>query len=356
MSFTIHSERGPFGTISPLGDTSVIQGGSLTIDFTPSGGYRATQVLVDGAWLASLTTSYTFTNVQANHSITVMFSQAKLITIAAGAHGTLDPVGPYELETPGQNRQFAWTPDTGYVVSSVKVDGADVSITSPYNFTNIQTDHTFAIVFIAIATHTITASAGANGSIDPTGVQTVNAGTDKTFSITPDGGYRIADVLVDSASVGAVATYTFYNILANHTIVASFSAIPPDSHLIETSGTHVTITPSNPYVTEGEDQLFAVQPDTGYIIADVLADGVSVGAVAEYTFENVVADGHTLAVTVTWTGGNGGGGAAGMTGSGTEADPWIITTRVQLESLSDDLTTRGCWQRGTTMLSVQTST
>ncbi len=74
------------------------------------------------------------------------------------------------------------------------------------------------------ATHMIVASAGANGSISPSGSVLVNNATSKTFTITANSGYQVNDVLVDGSSVGAVNTYTFNNVTANHTIAASFKA------------------------------------------------------------------------------------------------------------------------------------
>ena len=71
---------------------------------------------------------------------------------------------------------------------------------------------------------TITATAGANGTITPSGSVAVNYGSNQTFTITPNTGYSITDVLVDGVSVGAVTTYTFSNVTANHTISASFAA------------------------------------------------------------------------------------------------------------------------------------
>ena len=72
-------------------------------------------------------------------------------------------------------------------------------------------------------TYTITASAGSRGSISPSGNVTVNHGADKLFTITPDAGYQIDDVLVDGSSVGAVSSYTFTNVTEDHTISATFS-------------------------------------------------------------------------------------------------------------------------------------
>lgn len=74
---------------------------------------------------------------------------------------------------------------------------------------------------------TITASARAGGSISPSGSFSVREGRDKTFTITPDSGYRISDVLVDGRSVGTVSSYTFDNVQKRHTIEAVFAKENP---------------------------------------------------------------------------------------------------------------------------------
>ena len=70
--------------------------------------------------------------------------------------------------------------------------------------------------------YTITASAGSNGSISPLGSVRVNKGASQSFSITPNSGYKVSGVTVDGSSVGAVASYTFSNVQANHSISATF--------------------------------------------------------------------------------------------------------------------------------------
>lgn len=70
----------------------------------------------------------------------------------------------------------------------------------------------------------ITATADEHGKIAPAaGTITVPKGKSETFTITPDSGYHIKDVLVDGKSVGAVSTYTFENVMDNHTIHATFA-------------------------------------------------------------------------------------------------------------------------------------
>ena len=73
-----------------------------------------------------------------------------------------------------------------------------------------------------ILTYTITASVGDNGTITPSGNVAVTSGGTAAFTIKADTGCTIDSVLVDGRSVGAVGTYTFANVTANHTIKATF--------------------------------------------------------------------------------------------------------------------------------------
>ena len=76
-------------------------------------------------------------------------------------------------------------------------------------------------------TYTITASAGSHGSISPSGDVIVNQGSDKLFTVTPDTGYQIDDILVDGSSVGAASSYTFTNVTQDHTISVTFTSVAP---------------------------------------------------------------------------------------------------------------------------------
>jgi hypothetical protein len=74
-----------------------------------------------------------------------------------------------------------------------------------------------------IKSYTITASAESHGAITPSGSVVVNHGANQSFTMAGDAGYRVQDVSVDSVSVGAVNTYTFTNVTANHSITATFT-------------------------------------------------------------------------------------------------------------------------------------
>lgn len=147
-------------------------------------------------------------------------------------------------------------------------------------------------------TFTITASAGSNGTISPSGSVAVSQGTNQTFTITPNSGYTVSSVLVDGTSVGAVTSYTFSNIQAAHTISAAFTAGSTTTYTITASaGSNGTISPSGSVVVnKGASQVFTIAANSGYSISSVLVDGSSVGAVSSYTFSNVQAT-HTISAT-----------------------------------------------------------
>ena len=160
----------------------------------------------------------------------------------------------------------------------------------------------FAIVWKAEA-HTITATAGEGGAIDPAGEVTIAEGEDQSFTITPNEDYAIDTVTVDDEVVDladvladdGTGSYTFKAVDADHTIEVTFRSL---IHTITvTAGEGGTVTPSdNQTVREGEDVTFTFAPDDGYVVADVKVDGESVGKVPSYTFSNVTED-HAIEVT-----------------------------------------------------------
>jgi hypothetical protein len=134
--------------------------------------------------------------------------------------GTITPPGSV-IVNHGSDTTFYITPDGGFHLDSVVVDGTNEGSPSNYTFTNLIEDHAITAYF-SINNYTITATAEEGGSISPAGSIIVNYGSDTTFIITPDIGYHINDVLVDDNSVGAVANYEFTDITDDHTINATF--------------------------------------------------------------------------------------------------------------------------------------
>ena len=145
------------------------------------------------------------------------------ITASAGPNGTITPNGVVAVAE-GLDQVFIITPDPGYSIEDVVVDGASEGAVASYTFTNVTTDQTIAAGFVPGGQYyTITATAGLNGSISPEGAISVNEASDQTFSIMADAGYEIADVLIDGISAGPLTTYTFFFVTADHTVEAIFT-------------------------------------------------------------------------------------------------------------------------------------
>ena len=103
-----------------------------------------------------------------------------------------------------------------------------------------------------IVKHTITATAGANGSISPSGKVEVVEGADQTFTITANEGYEIESLKVDGAAVSTATSYTFTNVRAAHTIEATFK------QKITVEKPSIGKQPQNVSVKAGEQATFTV--------------------------------------------------------------------------------------------------
>jgi hypothetical protein len=220
ITYTITASAGTGGSISPLGTTTVNIGVSQTYTITPTAGYHIMDVLVDGVSVGAVAT-YTFTNVMASHTIAATFAanSSYIITASAGANGTISPGTVTVLG--GANQKFTVAAAAGFRVADVLVDGISVGAPTSYTFYSVQGDHTISASF-TLNVYTITAAADVNGSITPSGTLTVNKGASQTYTITPAAGRLVRSVIIDGANRGAITSFTFTNITANHTINAYF--------------------------------------------------------------------------------------------------------------------------------------
>ena len=127
-------------------------------------------------------------------------------------------------------------------------------------------------------TFTITASAGPNGTIVPLGLTSVPTGGAQSYTITPDPGYRVFDVLVDSVSVGAMTSYTFNNVTANHTISATFAScsysINPTDTTVSASGGPDSVAVN----TQAGCSWNAVSNNSAWITVDTPGSGIGSGS------------------------------------------------------------------------------
>jgi hypothetical protein len=224
VNYTISASSGTGGTISPSGQVSVQSGAGQTFTFSSNTGYKITDVLVDGVSKGAVG-SYTFSNVQANHTISASFSAVTYTlslsnsgsgsgAVSTSPSGTTFPAGTVVTltATPDASSTFAgWSGGcSGSSTYSQVTMNSNLSVTATFN------DATTTL------THTISATAGSNGTISPSGKVTVNDGASMTFNITPKFRHRIVNVNVDGVWKGPITSYTFTKVYADHQIKAYF--------------------------------------------------------------------------------------------------------------------------------------
>ncbi len=216
--FTITAIQSADGSISPNSE-NVNQGDSKTFTINPATGYSIASLIVDGSPV-TVASSYTFSNVQANHTITATFAIMNFtLTVTQNVNGDISP------ETTnvnyGASQTFSITPNTGYSIASLTVDGSSVQPTASYTFNNVKANHSITATY-TVSTFNINVQQQSNGVISPETVS-VNYGTSQTFTITPNTGYSIASLTVDSLQVAGGSSYTFSNVQAGHSISATFA-------------------------------------------------------------------------------------------------------------------------------------
>ncbi|MGQ9608388.1 MAG: InlB B-repeat-containing protein, partial [bacterium] len=291
FSCVIVANAGANGSIEPSGSVEVDYGSSQTFIITPNRGYHILDVIVDGLSVGAVN-SYTFSNVIDNHSISVTFEiNTYDILASADVGGNILPAGVIKV-THGSSASFTVKPDPGYEITNVIVDNVSKGAINSYKFENVETVHTISTFFRKI--YIITASAGPGGMVSPGGSSIVGAGGSKTYTISPDPGFQIADVKIDDVSMGVMSSYTFSNVNANHTIYASFGkGLLTIESKAEEGG---SISPAGIMtVNYGETRGYIITPNPGYRVADVLVNGASVGAVTNYVFTNITANYTILA-------------------------------------------------------------
>ena len=197
--------------------------------------------------------SDTEATVSRSYTLQVEVTQVErhAVLFQTGEHGTLEGTSNFAVKDGSTMRK------SGYPVPSVAADSGygftgwlgtdgitrtsnevlDLTVTGDMTFTAQYAKDSGSGGSTGTTRYTIEASAGHGGGISPDGRVRVSRGSDKTFRITPDAGYEIADVLVDGESVGAVSCYTFETVRKAHTIEALFA---PEKQLADPDDTGVS--------------------------------------------------------------------------------------------------------------------
>ena len=297
VTYVITSSSGPNGSITPVGTTTVTQGANQTYSISPDSNYHIKDVQVDNVSVGPVA-EYIFSNVMSSHEINATFEADQIIitntiTASCEANGSISPAGLSNVIS-GSDIIFNIAPNANYHIKDVQVDGVTVGAVSAYTFFNVTSDHMITAYF-DINTYIINASSAPNGSISPAGSVPVVHGDSQTFTIIPDVGYQIGQLIVDGGIVAPTTSYSFTSVTSGHSISAKF--VPNTYTITASAEEYGSISPVGSLSVEhGSSQTFAISAATGYSIADVLVDGASIGAVTSYSFSNIVAN-HTISAS-----------------------------------------------------------
>jgi len=306
MKLQITGWAGANGTITPSGAVSADYGDDLSFTVSPQSGFTVDAVTVDDTPVDLTNNTYTFTRITTNHSINATFKSVQyVITAGTDSNGSIVPGGQVSVNK-GDAKSFTITPNEGYQVDKILLDGSIVLLSegNRFNFINVDKAHTLSVTFKPLASkqYTITATSGTYGSITPAGPVRVDAGQSKTFTIAPatgtdPTGYEIDAVLVDGKAVALEngKSYTFVNVGSDHRIEVRFKRV---QHTITASaGKNGRIFAAGDVrVNQGADQTFVIIPNPQYIIDSVQVDGKQAELLGNtFTFRDVRGNHRILA-------------------------------------------------------------
>ena len=162
----------------------------------------------------------------------------------------------------------------------IKVDSI-----SSYTFDSVRINKTIFAKF-KVQTFTITATAGAGGMITPVGSSIVKYDSSIKYTITPDAGFVIDTIFVDSIPVDSISSYTFDSVRINKTIFAKFKV--QTFTIISSAGTGGSINPVGTSIVKYDSSLkYTITPNAGFVLDTLFVNGLKVDSISSYTFDSV---------------------------------------------------------------------
>jgi len=222
---------------------TIMYGGNYTLQAKANSGFKFVG-WYEGNNLVSNSETYNMVGITSSRELTAVFQQTVfniLVNATPQEGGSIVGNGNYSI---GSNVDLTAKVANGYEFVGWIWNNQTISSDTTITIKNLDRDYALTAVFKPKATqktYTIQASAGNGGTISPGGSIPAIEGKSVVFSISANGNFRIVDVKVDGKSQGAISAYTFYDVRDNHSIVASFEAIPKAA---ETKKETTTTTPT----------------------------------------------------------------------------------------------------------------
>ncbi|MCX8480734.1 MAG: fibronectin type III domain-containing protein, partial [Sediminibacterium sp.] len=213
--------------------------------------------------------------------------QTFTITASAGTGGTISPQGTSTVNY-GAKPIYTITPNTGFVIDTIFVNGVKVDSISSYTFDSVKSNQIISVQF-KVQTFTIIATAGIGGGISPQGTSTVNYGAKPIYTITPNIGFIVDTLFINGLKVDSNTSYTFDSVKSNQTISVKFKV--QTFTITASAETGGTISPQGTStVNYGSKPSYTISQNTGFLIDTLFVNGVKVDSISSYTFDSVKSD------------------------------------------------------------------
>ncbi len=319
---------GSGGAVQPAGSLQVAHRANLPVSFLPSAGYELSYVVVDrgtdaeavyGAEsLAATAGQFVLHDVTSDHTVFAVFVPTGAVddlvkwTVSAGEHGMANPSGTVYAKISEGGKDIAITPDAGYVISEIRVNGQPVNFADDPRFAGTAFGGTFTLPAVeggggtfevlfaprAVQVKLHAKVVGSGGVVSPAGDTLAVVGQQQTLTFVPDAGYDLDRAYftdsfgnpLEGGSITAAALagnrYSYTFTVANETWVeCSFKKLADgegpsgaeDKRLLDVhasaKGEGVLSPSGNLKLYDDGSLTFVVQPKPGYLLQSLTLGG-----------------------------------------------------------------------------------
>ena len=303
----------PGYTVSSTTRFKASEGFDIPLSFVPNTGYRFSRLIINNVDVTSSVSNnqYTISNISSNTTVSVTFeaipptTYTLSITSSSGGYVTFSGnkisgrTQSYAIEE-GTSAILTFTPNSGYRLSYMKVNGTDVTSSisnNQYTISSINKNATVEVMFEAIPRYTLSITSSGIGYAVLTSYTINNTtktisfeeGTSVTMTFTPSSGYQIGCLLVNDVDVTSNISnnkYTIGSISSNTTVSVTFEAIPSTTYTlsINSSGSGsvtyndntISGTTESYTVNDGTSVTLTITPNSGYRIGSLIVNNVNV--------------------------------------------------------------------------------
>ena len=286
ITASVADSNSSYGSVSPESQDVPIWDTACGITYSPNSGYHISTITDNGVSQA-ISNPYTITNVTETHNVVYTFKPEYAVTASVAdsnsSYGSVSPTSQY-IPLGGTACGIAYSPNSGYTISTITDNGVQKTISNPYTITNVTEPHN--VVYTFKPEYTVTAS-GIGCTVSPDTQYIPLGGTTCGIGINAGEGYIFYTLTDNGVSKSYSNPYTITNVTEPHNVVVTFKAIVTAS-VADSNSSYGSVSPTSQNVPIGGTACgIAYSPNSGYHISTITDNGVSQAISNPYTITNV---------------------------------------------------------------------